>query len=92
MHVVQVKVTILDPEPAQKELRERIVPMVSQIPGFIAGYWLEPIDGKGESFVVFESEEAANRMVQGIKAQQESGQELPVAFDSISTRGVLVSA
>jgi hypothetical protein len=92
MHVVQVKVTILDQEPAQKELRERIVPMVSSLPGFVAGYWLEPIDGKGESFVVFESEEAANTMVQGIKAQQESGQEMPVAFDSISTRGVFVHA
>jgi hypothetical protein len=31
-------------------------------------------------------------MVQGIKAQQESGQELPVAFDSVSTRGVFVNA
>jgi hypothetical protein len=92
MHVVQVKVTILDEEPAQKELRERIVPMVSQIPGFVAGYWLEPVDGKGESLVVFESEDGANKMVQGIKAQQESGQDLPVAFDSVSTRGVLVSA
>jgi hypothetical protein len=92
MHVVQVKVTILDQEPAQKELRERIVPMVSQIPGFVAGYWLDPIDGKGESFVIFESEDAANTMVQGIKAQQDSGQEMPVAFDSISTRGVFVNA
>jgi hypothetical protein len=92
MHVVQVKVTILDEEPARKELRERIVPMVSQIPGFVAGYWLEPVDGKGESLVVFESEDGANKMVQGIKAQQESGQDLPVAFDSVSTRGVLVSA
>jgi hypothetical protein len=92
MHVVQVKVTILDEEPAQKELRERIVPMVSQIPGFVAGYWLEPVDGKGESLVVFESEDGANKMVQAIKAQQESGQDLPVAFDSVSTRGVLVSA
>jgi hypothetical protein len=92
MHVVQVKVTILDQEPAQKELRERIVPMVSSLPGFVAGYWLEPIDGKGESFVIFESEDAANAMVQGIKAQQDSGQEMPVTFDSVSTRGVFVNA
>ena len=59
MHVVQVKVTILDQEPAQKELRERIVPMVSQIPGFIAGYWLEPADSKGFAFVVFDTAENA---------------------------------
>ena len=47
---------------------------------------------QGSRFVVFESEDGANLMVQGIKAQQESGQELQVAFDSVSTRGVFVSA
>jgi hypothetical protein len=92
MHVVKVKVSILDPEPAVKELRENVVPMVSQLPGFVAGYWLEALDGKGEAFVLFESEDAANMMVQGIKAQQASGQEMSVAFDSVSTRGVVANA
>jgi len=32
-----VKVSISDAENAQKELRETVVPRVSQLPGFVAG-------------------------------------------------------
>jgi hypothetical protein len=91
MHAVQVTVTLVDPEEAQRMLLERIVPMVSQAPGFIAGYWLEPQDGKGASLVLFDSEENAQAMVDGMKAQEAQGG-LPVTFDSIGVRGVLVSA
>lgn len=42
-----------------KNLRENIVPMVKGAPGFIAGYWLAPVDGKGMSVVVFEDEASA---------------------------------
>src|SRR5581483_10767526 len=44
MHAVTVKVSIVDRERAERELHERVVPMVSQAPGFVAGYWLEPED------------------------------------------------
>jgi len=37
-----------------------------------AGYWLEPLEGKGGRFVVFESEQHAKAMVEGIKAHQGS--------------------
>ena len=39
MHAVVVKVSISDVEGAQKELRETVVPRVSQLPGFVPGYW-----------------------------------------------------
>ncbi|MEA2374309.1 MAG: hypothetical protein QOD53_772 [Thermoleophilaceae bacterium] len=91
MHAVQVTVSILERERAESELKERIVPMVSQAPGFVAGYWLEPRDGKGESLVVFESEEQANAMVEGMRAQEAQGG-LPVSFDEIGTRGVIANA
>jgi hypothetical protein len=59
MHAVLVAVRISDVESAQKELRERVVPTVSQAPGFVAGYWLEPQANMGYSIVVFDSEDAA---------------------------------
>jgi hypothetical protein len=59
MHAVLVKVRSDNFEAAQEVLRSEVVPRVSQAPGFVAGYWLEPKDGKGVSLVVFESEEAA---------------------------------
>lgn len=32
-------------------------------PGFVCGYWLEPIDGVGMSIVVFETKEHADKAV-----------------------------
>jgi hypothetical protein len=57
---VVVKVKINDADAAERNLRERTVPGVSQAPGFVAGYWTRKGD-TGLSMVVFESEEAATR-------------------------------
>jgi antibiotic biosynthesis monooxygenase (ABM) superfamily enzyme len=60
MHAALVAVTIEgDVEKAQANLRENVVPMVRQSPGFVAGYWMEPQDGNGWSVVVFDTEEHA---------------------------------
>ena len=60
MHAVLVKVSISDFEGSVKELRETVVPRISQLPGFVAGYWTRSSDGSnGRSMLVFESEEAA---------------------------------
>ncbi|HET9012226.1 MAG TPA: hypothetical protein VFN38_10460 [Gemmatimonadaceae bacterium] len=66
MHAVVVDVSISDVEEAQRELRERVVPAVSQAPGFVSGVWLRPGEGKGHSVVVFETEEAANEMAERV--------------------------
>jgi len=53
-----VSVTI---DPAQTDssrafLREQVVPMVKASPGFVAGYWLEPVDGASTAMVVFDTD------------------------------------
>jgi hypothetical protein len=60
MHAVVVKVTINDVEAADSHLRDRVVPGISQAPGFVAGYWARK-DNSGLSMVMFESEDAATR-------------------------------
>ena len=60
MHAVVVKVKINDLEAADSHLRERVVPAISQAPGFVAGYWTRK-DDTGLSMVIFDSEDAANR-------------------------------
>ena len=62
MHAMVATVTIADYEAAQQQLQERVIPMVKQTPGFVAGYWLAPADGKGLGLVVFDTEEHANAM------------------------------
>ena len=77
-----VKVTINDEQGAQQVLRSEVVPRVSQAPGFVAGYWLSPEDGKGLSIVAFESEEQARAMAEQIESPP-SGE---VTIDSVQVR------
>jgi heme-degrading monooxygenase HmoA len=60
MYAVVVRVKVGDPENAQEELRTRVVPGVSQAPGFVAGYWTRK-DNQGLSMTVWESEDAARQ-------------------------------
>jgi len=65
MHAVVVRVSVGDPENAQEELRTRVVPGVSQAPGFVAGYWTRK-DNEGLSMTVWESEDAAREAAERI--------------------------
>jgi hypothetical protein len=61
MYAAVVVVTI-DPahqDEAQTSLETVVVPMVKAAPGFIAGYWCVPADGKAPAMVMFETEEQA---------------------------------
>jgi hypothetical protein len=63
MHAALLTLTI-DPDQAPaaaNALTRDILPKIRSAPGFVAGYWLEPVDGRGFSFVVFETEEQARR-------------------------------
>ena len=89
MHAVLVKVSISDVEGSVKELRETVVPRISQLPGFVAGYWTRSGDGSnGRSMLVFESEEAARTAAERIGANVPEG----VTFESAEVREVVASA
>lgn len=61
MHAVVVRVTLEDIEAARRDLHERVVPGMSQAPGFITGHWTRK-DESGLAMVIFESEDAAEAM------------------------------
>ncbi len=58
----------------QRSLHEQIVPMVSQSPGFVAGYWMgDRTASKTYSTIILEDEEAAQRfkaLVEGDSARE----------------------
>ena len=87
MYAVVVKVTINDAERAQEELKNTVVPMVSQVPGFVAGYWTG-VGNEGLSFIVFETEDAARQVADRVP------QTVPefVKFESAEVREVVASA
>jgi hypothetical protein len=59
MHAVVTRVSVQDADAATKNLREVVVPGISQAPGFVAGYWVRLEGDEGTSVIAFESEEAA---------------------------------
>jgi len=59
MHAVVTKVSFTDVDTATTNLRERTAPAVSQLPGFVAGYFTRLGDDDGLSMVVFDSEDNA---------------------------------
>ena len=89
MHAVLVKVSISDFEGSVKELRETVVPRISSLPGFVAGYWTRSSDGSnGRSMLVFESEEAAQAAAERVQGSVPEG----VTLESAEVREVVASA
>lgn len=87
MYAVVVRVTVNDVERGQEELISKVVPAVSQAPGFVAGYWTRSGDS-GLSMVVFDSEDAARQMAERVP------QTVPefVTFEGAEVREVVASA
>jgi hypothetical protein len=45
-NVVFVNIDATQADRARRGLHNQVIPRVSQTPGSVAGYWLEPLDGK----------------------------------------------
>jgi hypothetical protein len=88
VHAVLVAVSISDEAAAREALDKQVVPVVSQLPGFVAGYWLEPKDGKGWSTVIFDSEESARQAAEGVRSRAPES----VTVDHVETRAVVANA
>lgn len=57
--VVTVNVDLSQPAVARSALQEVVVPRASSAPGFVTGYWLAPVEGRGMSVTVWADEPAA---------------------------------
>ena len=90
MHAVIVKVWIDDFERGREFLTTQIVPNVKQAPGFVAGYWTRPGENRGESMIVFESEEGAQTVRQMIESGPGPGD--GVTLESVELAEVVASA
>jgi hypothetical protein len=90
MHVALVSLTI-DPDQAPAAataLTDHVLPAIRSAHGFVAGYWLEPVDGHGFSFVVFETAEQARQ-----SAPPTSNWDAPgVSINDVDVRRVAASA
>jgi hypothetical protein len=87
MHAIVVRVNIDDSEADTVQLREEVVPRVSQAPGFVAGYWTRK-DNTGLAMLVFESEEAATSAEERVRANMPDA----VTLESTEVREVVANA
>ena len=89
MHAVVVAVAINDFEEAMPNLRDRVVPQVTQAPGFAAGYWVA-LDGHqgGRAVIAFESEDAARGAAEMIEQAADTG----VTVESVDVGEVVAQA
>lgn len=76
-------------EDARKVLDSEILPRVRQLPGVVAGYWLQPVDGKGMAIIVFDSKEGAESPVPN--AQPGESPAPGVTVERVETREVIGS-
>lgn len=87
MHAVVVNVTINDQEAATAQLRDQVVPGISGMPGFVAGYWTRKGDN-GLSIGIWESEDAANTAAERVRAMAPDA----VTVNAVEVREVVASA
>jgi len=87
VYAIVATVTFGDLEDALGELRDRVVPGISQAPGFVAGYWMRK-DQSGLGIAIFESEVAATAMKEKIPSLAPE----MVMFEDIEVREVLAHA
>jgi uncharacterized protein YhfF len=91
MFAVVVTVSITDFEKARKMLVEQIIEGVRKAPGLVSGYWLEPVDGKGMSVVVFDSEKAARDAIETFQLHPGAHPSEWVTVESSGVREVVAS-
>jgi hypothetical protein len=73
MFAVVTRAAVSDPEGSRRALRDDLIPRASASDGFVAGYWLAPVDGKGMAVIVFDSEDAARAANDAIQEMVQSG-------------------
>jgi hypothetical protein len=90
MYAVPHTVTITDPSAAAAGL-DQVVPQVSGLPGFVAGYWMARSADQGLAVVVFDSQQAAQGFADFLKTAPDEGG-VTLDRDSIVVAEVLAHA
>ena len=68
MYATLATVSITDYEHARRILHDDVLPTVADIPGFVSGHWLAPVDGIGMEILIFETEDEARAMAEQMPA------------------------
>ena len=77
----------------RRGLHDQVVPRVSGLPGFVAGFWnRDPVTGKAHGLAVFENEAEARHLKEFIQGDTKRAAEAGMTYDSLAVVEVLASA
>ncbi len=77
----------------EQALHEQVVPMVRQVPGFIAGYWLgNRGEDKTYTLIVLEDEESAQRFKALVESDPTNREQAGVSLESLIVAEVVAEA
>lgn len=93
MNAVVIRVTFNDPAAAEEMLHNEIVPTVSKIPGFTAGWWTRDLDNtNGMGVMVFDTEETAKAVAAQLEGEEGPGGNPAVSLQGVEVREVVANA
>jgi hypothetical protein len=72
---------------AASAFTNEILPRVLAAPGFVAGYWVDPVDRKGFGFLLFDTKEHSLELIQSTNTWSAPG----VTILSVDVRRVAVA-
>jgi hypothetical protein len=91
--VVRTNIDESQMEAGTKMLREQIVPMVRQSPGFVAGYWTrDKAAHKGYSMILFETEADARNQLASLERMAPDGPAPGVTWENKAVTEVVAEA
>lgn len=80
-------------EENRRALKEEVIPITRQVPGFVSGYWTNDLAGP-TSYVltVWDTEEQARNFIQVVEARRPLGEQAGVGYESLTVVEVVGEA
>jgi len=80
-------------EENRRALKEEVIPITRQVPGFVSGYWTnDPAGPKSYVLTVWDTEEQARGFVRVVEARMPQGEQAGVGYDSLTVVEVIGEA
>jgi heme-degrading monooxygenase HmoA len=80
-------------EEHRRTMKEEVIPITRQVPGFVSGYWMnEPTGPKSYVLTVWDTEEQARAFVRVVEARMPQGEQAGVGYDSLTVVEVIGEA
>jgi quinol monooxygenase YgiN len=80
-------------EEQRRALKEEVIPITRQVPGFVSGYWMADPAGPGSHVLtIWDTEEQAHAFIRVVEARRPQGEQAGVGYESLTVVEVVAEA